>query len=113
MSGPHGWMREKDKAFKNVLVLVDLMEGEAVWNKIDDIVGRGTAKVGKLHSELLVEDVGAIEVGWVPMPVYTDNGSIEGGFGGKKDSGRTRGGHEQKGSSKSIEQDQWKGSTLY
>lgn len=39
MSGPHAWMREKDKAFKIVLVLVDVMEGEAMSNKIDDVVG--------------------------------------------------------------------------
>lgn len=52
----------------------------------------GTAEEVKWHFELLEEAVGAIEAGWVPMPVYSDNKSTEeGGSSRKKGSGRTMG----------------------
>lgn len=33
-SRPEGSTREKDKAFQNALVMVDLEEGVSLWNKI-------------------------------------------------------------------------------
>ena len=62
-SRPREWSREKEKAFENVIVLVDLVEDEAVWNKIEGLVREKTAEELKRHNELLVKDVGTIEGG--------------------------------------------------
>lgn len=37
-----------EKPFENVLVSVELMEGKAMWNKIEDIVGGGDSRGGQV-----------------------------------------------------------------
>uniref|UniRef100_A0A8I6WLA1 Myb-like domain-containing protein n=1 Tax=Hordeum vulgare subsp. vulgare TaxID=112509 RepID=A0A8I6WLA1_HORVV len=113
--GPQGWTLEKDKALDNVVVFVDLMEGEAIWTKIAKVVGGKTTKVVKRHYELLVEDVDAIDACECLFPMYSDSetteerGSNEKNCGGKVVRGQGR--YRQKGLSKSVEHEHRKGSS--
>lgn len=83
------WSREQDKAFENALATYP-EDASDRWEKIAaDVPGKTMEEITQ-HYELLVDDVGQIEAGCVPIPSY--NSSSEGstshasdeGVGGKK-----------------------------
>lgn len=75
------WSREQDKAFENALAThpEDLADR---WEKIaSDVPGKSLEEV-KHHYDILVQDVGQIESGCVPLPNYSstlDNSSSHAG----------------------------------
>uniref|UniRef100_A0A0E0DK53 Transcription factor MYBS1 n=1 Tax=Oryza meridionalis TaxID=40149 RepID=A0A0E0DK53_9ORYZ len=117
LSGCGGWTREQEKAFENALATVgdDEEEGDGLWEKLAEAVEGKTADEVRRHYELLVEDVDGIEAGRVPLLVYAGDGGAEEGSagGGKKGGGGGGGGgvggHGEKGSAKSAEQERRKG----
>ncbi|CAL9128990.1 unnamed protein product [Musa textilis] len=84
--GRGGWSREDDKAFENALATIapppkvkEEEEGASEggesgggdwWELIAAGVPGKTAAEVRRHYEALVEDVNAIEAGWVPVPRY-------------------------------------------
>ncbi|KAK6946780.1 SANT/Myb domain [Dillenia turbinata] len=89
------WSREQDKAFENALATYaeDLFDR---WERIAADVPGKTFEEVKHHYELLVDDVGQIESGCVPLPSYT---SLEGSC--KEGGGAKKGGHAGHHSSES------------
>lgn len=83
------WSWEQDKAFENALATYPEDDSDR-WEKIAADVPGKTMEEIKQHYELLVDDIGQIEAGCVPLPSY--NSSSEGstshasdeGVGGKK-----------------------------
>ncbi|KAF8399164.1 hypothetical protein HHK36_015029 [Tetracentron sinense] len=71
MSGVGGWSREEEKAFENAIAMhwVD-EDSKDQWEKIASMLPSKTIDEVKLHYEILVEDVNAIEAGRVPVPSY-------------------------------------------
>ncbi|KNA12939.1 hypothetical protein SOVF_121600 [Spinacia oleracea] len=65
------WSREEEKAFENAIATYSIdQSNEDDWDKVAAVVTTKTIEEIKQHYELLVEDVGAIEAGKVPLPKY-------------------------------------------
>ncbi|CAO2831479.1 unnamed protein product [Amaranthus hypochondriacus] len=64
------WTREEEKAFENAIATHSIDESNEKWDKIASVVTTKTVEEIKQHYEFLVEDVGAIEAGKVPLPNY-------------------------------------------
>nr|WFZ97201.1 MYB132 protein [Hylocereus sp. FX-2023a] len=65
------WTREEEKAFENAIAVHSISEpDEEKWDKIASVVPSKTIEEIKLHFRDLVDDVGAIEAGKVPLPTY-------------------------------------------
>ena len=65
------WTREEDKAFENALAIY--LDDSNLWEKIAAVVPGRTVEDIKMHYEVLVADVNAIELGLVPFPHYVDS----------------------------------------
>ncbi|TYI64009.1 hypothetical protein E1A91_D09G056400v1 [Gossypium mustelinum] len=72
MAGSVSWSREEEKAFENAIAMhwIEKEECKEQWEKIASTVPTKSLEELKLHYELLVEDVTAIEAGHVPLPCY-------------------------------------------
>ncbi|XP_021754754.1 transcription factor SRM1-like [Chenopodium quinoa] len=64
------WTREEEKAFENAIATHSIDESNEEWDKVASMVPTKTIEEIKQHYEFLVEDVGAIEAGKVPLPSY-------------------------------------------
>ncbi|XP_051183477.1 transcription factor MYBS1 [Lolium perenne] len=84
------WTREEDKAFENALAaaapppLEGLPEDDWFVALAASVPARSTEEV-RLHYEALVEDVGAIDAGRVPLPRYAGEESDGAGAAPKDD----------------------------
>ncbi|VFQ99168.1 unnamed protein product [Cuscuta campestris] len=66
------WTEKQNKVFENALAIFDKDTPER-WRNLARAVGGGkTEEEVKRHYEMLVEDVGHIESGRVPLPDYQD-----------------------------------------
>ncbi|XP_071916088.1 uncharacterized protein [Coffea arabica] len=65
------WTKEEDKAFENALAIYSYDSN--LWEKIVAAVPARTVEEIKIHYEVLVADVNAIELGLVPLPRYVDS----------------------------------------
>ncbi|CAL5326638.1 unnamed protein product [Camellia sinensis] len=74
------WTREQDKAFENALAIYSEDSSDR-WEKIAAMVPGKTIEEIKHHYQILVEDINAIESGYVPLPHYVDSTSRGGNFG--------------------------------
>ncbi|KAL7192762.1 hypothetical protein ACSBR2_024559 [Camellia fascicularis] len=74
------WTREQDKAFENALAIYSEDSSDR-WEKIAAMVPGKTIEEIKHHYQILVEDINAIESGYVPLPRYVDSTSRGGNFG--------------------------------
>ncbi|KAK8686658.1 hypothetical protein V6N13_125681 [Hibiscus sabdariffa] len=72
MAASVGWSREENKAFENAIAMhwMEKEEYEEQWEKIGSMLPSKSLEELKLHYEILVEDVTAIESGQVPLPCY-------------------------------------------
>ncbi|CDY60235.1 BnaA03g55780D [Brassica napus] len=105
------WSREDDIAFERALASYT-DESEEKWEKIAaDVPGKSVEQI-KEHYEVLVEDVGRIESGCVPLPDYGSpegsNGYGDDGGSGKK-GGNSHAGESNQGSKAKSEQERRKG----
>ncbi|KAJ8752318.1 hypothetical protein K2173_003954 [Erythroxylum novogranatense] len=66
------WSRDEEKAFENGIAMhwVDGDPSEEHWGKIASMVPSKSLEELKHHYRELVEDVGAIEAGTIPLPIY-------------------------------------------
>ncbi|XP_021748976.1 transcription factor SRM1-like [Chenopodium quinoa] len=64
------WTREEEKAFENAIATHSIDKSNEEWDKVASMVPTKTIEEIKQHYEFLVEDVGAIEAGKVPLPNY-------------------------------------------
>lgn len=69
------WTKEEDKAFENAIAThwAEELEGndsEEMWEKIASMVPNKNLEDLQEHYQMLVEDVGAIEAGQIPIPNY-------------------------------------------
>lgn len=64
------WTREEEKAFENAIATHSIDNSNEQWDKVASMVPTKSIEEIKQHYELLVEDVGAIEAGKVPLPNY-------------------------------------------
>ncbi|XP_050237031.1 transcription factor MYBS1 [Mercurialis annua] len=76
-SATNTWSKEEDIAFENAIAThwIEVEEDDESsldeqWEKIASLVPSKSIEELKLHYELLVEDVNAIEAGNVPLPNY-------------------------------------------
>ncbi|WZZ37964.1 hypothetical protein YC2023_034223 [Brassica napus] len=106
------WSREDDIAFERALASYT-DESEEKWEKIAaDVPGKSVEQI-KEHYEVLVEDVGRIESGCVPLPDYgspegsSGHGGDDGGSG--KKGGNSHAGESNQGSKAKSEQERRKG----
>ncbi|CAN7113907.1 unnamed protein product [Brassica rapa subsp. narinosa] len=106
------WSREDDIAFERALASYT-DESEEKWEKIAaDVPGKSVEQI-KEHYEVLVEDVGRIESGCVPLPDYgspegsNGHGGDDGGSG--KKGGNSHAGESNQGSKAKSEQERRKG----
>ncbi|KAH7846511.1 hypothetical protein Vadar_014794 [Vaccinium darrowii] len=74
------WTREQDKAFENALAIY-CEDSIDRWEKIAAMVPGKTIEEIKQHYLILVEDISAIEAGYVPLPCYKDSASRAADFG--------------------------------
>ncbi|CDP01717.1 unnamed protein product [Coffea canephora] len=65
------WAKEEDQAFENALAIYSYDSN--LWEKIVAAVPGRTVEEIKIHYEVLVADVNAIELGLVPLPHYADS----------------------------------------
>ncbi|KAJ0235344.1 Transcription factor SRM1 [Hirschfeldia incana] len=109
VSDGSAWSREDDIAFERALAnYTD--ESDEKWEKIAaDVPGKSVEQI-KEHYELLVEDVGRIESGCVPLPDYgsTEGSNGDDGGSGKK-GGNNHAGESNQGSKSKSEQERRKG----
>ncbi|KAL6182931.1 hypothetical protein ACLB2K_044343 [Fragaria x ananassa] len=71
MSCNAAWSREEDKAFENAIALHWIEDDEeGSWDKIASLVPTKSMEELKRHYQMLVDDVGAIESGNIPVPSY-------------------------------------------
>ncbi|KAJ9187305.1 hypothetical protein P3X46_002778 [Hevea brasiliensis] len=73
MESAISWSREEEKAFENAIATHWTKEEEdfkELWEKIASLVPSKSIQELKLHYQLLVEDVSAIEAGNIPLPNY-------------------------------------------
>eukprot|EP00252_Welwitschia_mirabilis_P018180 TRINITY_DN4042_c0_g1_i1.p1 TRINITY_DN4042_c0_g1~~TRINITY_DN4042_c0_g1_i1.p1 ORF type:complete len:275 (+),score=53.62 TRINITY_DN4042_c0_g1_i1:275-1099(+) len=68
---PTDWSKEQDKAFETALAKF-WNESKEKWEKIAAEVSGKTATDVKLHFDVLVSDVEAIDGGIIPLPHYSD-----------------------------------------
>ncbi|KAL6993311.1 hypothetical protein U1Q18_011427 [Sarracenia purpurea var. burkii] len=66
------WTREQDKAFENALAIFSEDSSDR-WEKIAEMVPGKTIAEIKHHYMILVEDINAIESGYVPLPHYVSS----------------------------------------
>ncbi|CDY21545.1 BnaC09g47470D [Brassica napus] len=86
VSDGSAWSREDDIAFERALAN-HTDESEEKWEKIAaDVPGKSVEQI-KEHYELLVEDVGRIESGCVPLPSYRSPPEDAGDDGGSSKRG--------------------------
>ncbi|KAK8961017.1 Transcription factor DIVARICATA [Platanthera guangdongensis] len=103
------WSWDEEKAFENA-VAVYTDDGDQKWEKIaEDLPGKSLEEIMH-HFQLLEEDVGAIELGLIPLPNYSSlitaaEGTINGGISRK--SGMGHGNESGRGSR--MEQERKKG----
>lgn len=72
------WSRKQDKEFENAIAKYLENGSEEDWKKIaSEIFPSKTIDEVKLHYQILLEDVKAIEDGLVPIPNYINNGQKE------------------------------------
>lgn len=64
------WSREEEKAFENAIAMHWVEISEQQWEKFAPMVPTKSIDDLKLHYQLLVDDVAAIEAGQVPIPNY-------------------------------------------
>jgi len=65
------WTREEEKAFENAIAVHSISDpDEEKWDMIASEVPSKTIEEIKQHFQDLVDDVGAIEAGKVPLPNY-------------------------------------------
>lgn len=89
MAGSVSWSREEDKAFENAIAThwMENEESEEQWDKIASMVPTKSLEELKLHYQLLVEDVSAIDAGQIPLPCYTgEEATSTHGFSGASSS---------------------------
>ncbi|KAF3500030.1 hypothetical protein F2Q69_00045214 [Brassica cretica] len=105
VSDGSAWSREDDIAFERALAN-HTDESEEKWEKIAaDVPGKSVEQI-KEHYELLVEDVGRIESGCVPLPSYRSPPEDAGDDGGSSKRGGNS--HDQ-GSKAKADQERRKG----
>ncbi|KAG6587642.1 transcription factor MYBS1-like [Cucurbita moschata] len=79
-TGSAAWTKEEDKAFENAIAThwdapeLEGKESEEMWEKIASMLPTKNMEDLKQHYQMLVEDVGAIEAGQVPIPNYASVG---------------------------------------
>lgn len=83
-TGSAAWTKEEDKAFENAIAMhwAEELEGkdsEGMWEKIASMVPSKDMEALKQHFQMLVEDVGAIEAGQIPIPNYASVGGATNG----------------------------------
>lgn len=108
-SSSYSWSWEEEKAFENALAIYT-EDGDDRWEKIAADVPLKTLEEIMLHYQLLEEDVGAIESGLIPLPIYpSSKTTIESANDGasSKKSGQGNGHESSKGSR--LEQERRKG----
>ncbi|KAL2895674.1 Transcription factor SRM1 [Bienertia sinuspersici] len=64
------WTRDEEKAFENAIATHSIDKSNEEWDKVASMVPTKTIEEIKQHFQFLVEDVGAIEAGKVPLPNY-------------------------------------------
>lgn len=85
------WSREQDKAFENALASYPEEDVDR-WEKIAaDVPGKSLEEI-KYHYEILVDDVGRIESGCVPLPCYMTSSDGSFNCAAEKGNGK-KGGH--------------------
>lgn len=78
-TGSAVWTKEEDKAFENAIATHwgEELEGskgsEEMWEKIASMVPSKNMEDLKQHYQMLVDDVGAIEAGQIPIPNYASS----------------------------------------
>ncbi|XP_060169162.1 transcription factor SRM1-like [Lycium barbarum] len=65
------WSKEEEIAFENAIALHCIDDSKEQWENIALMVPSKTTEELKRHYQLLVDDVTAIEYGYVPIPNYT------------------------------------------
>lgn len=108
-SSSHSWSWEEEKAFEKALA-VYTEDGDDRWEKIAADVPMKTLEEIMHHYQLLEEDVGAIESGLIPLPIYpSSKTTIESvSDGGSSKKGGHGNGHESSKGSR-LEQERRKG----
>ncbi|KAK4348151.1 hypothetical protein RND71_034490 [Anisodus tanguticus] len=106
------WSREQDKAFENALATYP-EDSEDRWEKIASDVPWKTLEEVKYHYDLLLDDVGRIESGCVPLPCYNSSSESSTSHGGdegtEKKSGNLNGESNHGGKSSRADQERRKG----
>lgn len=101
MSGSSVWSREEEKAFENAIAMHWIEEGEEggeeektkeQWERIGSMVPNKTIDEIKQHYKNLVEDVKAIEAGYIAIPNYVGDDQKEDQHQGFSSPGEKRGG---------------------
>ncbi|CAN4100335.1 unnamed protein product [Withania somnifera] len=81
MSAPNPvvWNREEERAFENAIAMLHCIDdSKEQWQKIALMVPNKTIEELKRHYQSLVDDVTAIECGYVPIPNYTVEENMHG-----------------------------------
>lgn len=69
------WSRDEDKAFENAIAMHWVEDSKEIWDKIASLVPTKTLEELKLHYQVLVDDVDAIEAGQIEVPNYPSDES--------------------------------------
>ncbi|CAN0888225.1 Transcription factor SRM1 [Linum grandiflorum] len=85
------WTREQDKAFEIALGAHPEDDSDR-WEKIAAEVEGKTPEEVKEHFDLLLEDIGMIESGCIPLPSYNSSSESSTSLGGEEGTGK-KGGH--------------------
>ncbi|KAL3716661.1 hypothetical protein ACJRO7_008274 [Eucalyptus globulus] len=73
MSSALEWSREEDKAFENAIAMHWVEDSKEPWDKIASMVPGKSLEELKLHYQMLVDDVNAIDAGQIQVPNYVSD----------------------------------------